>query len=163
MQQVAGLLDTTDGNTYVFGGADSTNPPVPDPDRILTSGFYTQINARSATWRPRCRGDRGGNAGDGVLERRRHLALLGLYVAARRRPASPAAPLVQVGQGQTVQVGLLASANARWPRPARLDHGSYMRDLMRALATIGSLRASQVGDSGFQGAGAGRQPPCKAW
>ncbi len=46
LSQVANLLDTTDGTTYVFGGADSSNPPVPDPDDITSSaGFYTQIAA----------------------------------------------------------------------------------------------------------------------
>ena len=63
LQQVAGLLDTQDGNTYVFGGQDSTNPPVPSPDSILSSGFYTQINTAvsslsangaSATTAPTC-------------------------------------------------------------------------------------------------------------
>ena len=43
LTQAAGLLDTTDGNTYVFGGADTGNPPVPNPDSILSSGFVTQI------------------------------------------------------------------------------------------------------------------------
>ena len=48
LQQVADLLDTQDGSSYVFGGQDSANPPVPSPDNILTSGFYTQINAAVA-------------------------------------------------------------------------------------------------------------------
>ncbi len=39
LQQVAGLLDTTDGNTYVFGGADTINPPVPNPDQITDFGL----------------------------------------------------------------------------------------------------------------------------
>jgi flagellar hook-associated protein 3 FlgL len=43
LQEVAGLLDSQDGNTYVFGGEDSTNPPVPDPDNILNSSFYTEV------------------------------------------------------------------------------------------------------------------------
>jgi flagellar hook-associated protein 3 FlgL len=33
LQQLAGLLDTTDGSTYVFAGTDSSNPPIPDPDQ----------------------------------------------------------------------------------------------------------------------------------
>jgi len=32
LTQVAGLLDTQDGNVYVFGGQDTSNPPVPSPD-----------------------------------------------------------------------------------------------------------------------------------
>ncbi len=45
LTQVVNLLDTQNGNNYIFGGQDSSNPPVPSPNDILTSGFYTQINA----------------------------------------------------------------------------------------------------------------------
>ena len=45
LTQVANLLDTQDGDNYVFGGQDSSNPPVPSPNDILSSGFYTKINA----------------------------------------------------------------------------------------------------------------------
>ena len=45
LAELAGLLDTQDGSSYVFAGQDRTNPPVPDPDNITSSGFYTQINA----------------------------------------------------------------------------------------------------------------------
>jgi hypothetical protein len=57
----------------------------------------------------------------------------------------PALPSVQVGQGQTEVTGLSASHNGLIPQPAPdntnfTTTGSYMRDIMRALATIGSLR-----------------------
>jgi flagellar hook-associated protein 3 FlgL len=45
LRQVAGLLDTKDGDSYVFAGQDSANTPVPQPDDILSSGFYSQIAA----------------------------------------------------------------------------------------------------------------------
>ena len=51
--------------------------------------------------------------------------------------------------GQTVQVGLLASANSA-VTSSPPSTGPYMRDLMSALATIGSLSSSQTGASGFQ-------------
>ena len=151
LSQVAGLLDTTDGNTYVFGGADSTNPPVPNPDQILTSGFYTQINSAV------------GNLGsNGAAATAAATLATAASNAAGTSPFSsymsqPAAtlqadtPVVQVGQGQTVQIGLLASANSTVTSAGSSTTGSYMRDLLRALATIGSLSSSQVGDSGFQG------------
>jgi flagellin-like hook-associated protein FlgL len=46
--QVADLLDAQDGGVYVFAGQDTGNPPVPDPDNILTSGYYTQISTAVA-------------------------------------------------------------------------------------------------------------------
>ena len=68
-------------------------------------------------------------------------------------------PVVQVGQNQTEPVGIPASANGLIPDlaacPATIpggppaSTGSYMRDVLRALATIGSLSSAQVSDPGF--------------
>jgi flagellar hook-associated protein 3 FlgL len=62
---------------------------------------------------------------------------------------------VQVGQNRTETAGLSASHNALIPQPAPdnanfTTTGSYMRDVLRALATIGSLSSAQSGVSGFQ-------------
>ena len=129
--QVAGLLDTQDGNAYVFAGQDSSNPPVPDPDSILSSGFYTQIAAQ--------------------------VGLLGTQGAAATTAntlvigGSNAPGLSPFGQGQTASVGLLASANSAVTSTGvgTTSTGSYMRDLMTALATIGAMSSSQTGDAGF--------------
>jgi flagellar hook-associated protein 3 FlgL len=149
LTEVANLLDTTDGNTYVFGGADSTNPPVPDPDNILSSGFYTQIAAAVGNL---------GNAGASATA----AATLAIASsnAAGTSPFSayisqPAAtlqaqiPQVQTGQGQTVGVGLLASANASVVSTGSSTTGSYMRDLLCALGTVGSLTNADQSDPGF--------------
>lgn len=146
--QVAELLDTQDGNTYVFAGADSANPPVPDPDSILTSGFYTQIAAQV--------GQLGAQGAAATIANT-------LVIAGSDAPgtspfstylsqpvASLQAPTIQIGQGQTASVGLLASANSAVASTGTSTTGSYMRDLMRALATIGSMSSSQTSDSGFQ-------------
>ncbi len=49
-----------------------------------------------------------------------------------------AAPTVEVGDGQRLQVGLLANANTLSTSTAPTT-GSYMRDVMRALATLANL------------------------
>jgi flagellar hook-associated protein 3 FlgL len=153
LQQVADLLDTQDGGNYVFGGQDSANPPVPSPDTILASGFYTQINAAVA-------GLSGNGAGATAAAT---LAIASSnatgtspFSAYMSQPASSiSAPVVQTGEGGagggTVQTGLLASANAVAVSSGTSTTGSYMRDLMRALATLGSLSSSQVNDPGFAG------------
>jgi flagellin-like hook-associated protein FlgL len=68
-------------------------------------------------------------------------------------------PVVQVGQNQTEPVGIPASANglipdlstvgATIPGGPPASTGSYMRDVLRALATIGSLSSSQANAPGF--------------
>ena len=147
LTQVAGLLDTQDGGSYVFGGQDTGNPPVPSPDNILSSGFYTQINATVANL----------SANGAAATTQATLATASSnaagtspFSAYMSQPAgSIAAPVVQTGEGGTVQIGLLASANSVAVSGGTSTTGSYMRDLMRALATVGSLSSSQVNDPGF--------------
>jgi flagellin-like hook-associated protein FlgL len=147
LQQVADLLDTQDGSDYVFGGQDSANPPVPSPDNILTSGFYTQINAAVA----------GLSANGGAATAAATLAIASSntagtspFSAYMSQPVSAiSAPVVQTGEGGTVQTGLLASGNSVAVSSGTSTTGSYMRDLLRALATLGSLSSSQINDSGF--------------
>jgi flagellar hook-associated protein 3 FlgL len=160
LQQVAGLLDTQDGSTYVFAGQDAANPPVPDPNNILTSGFYTQINSAVS-----------GLATNGAAVTATATFNVAASNAAGTSPfstwlsqsssvlqANP--PVVQTGQNQTETVGIPASANGLIPvsvssgstitgGPASTT-GSYMRDLLRSLATIGSLTSAQTNVSSFQ-------------
>lgn len=151
LTEVANLLDTTDGNTYVFGGADTTNPPVPDPDQILSSGFYTQIAAAV-----------GNLSSNGAAATSSSVLAIGESNASETSPfssyMSQAAatlqadiPAVQVGQSQTVQVGLMASANAAVPSTGSQTTGSYMRDVLCALSTVGAMSSSQANDPNFEG------------
>jgi flagellar hook-associated protein 3 FlgL len=160
LTQVAGLLDSQDGDVYVFAGQDTGNPPVPDPNNILNSGFYTQINTAV-----------GGLAANGAAATANTTYATATSNAAGTSPFSTwlsqpyatvqaSLPTVQTGQDQTSVVGIPASANGLIPTtpagPATLpggppaSTGSYMRDLLRALATIGSLSSSQASVTGFQ-------------
>jgi flagellar hook-associated protein 3 FlgL len=152
LSQVASLLDTQDGDNYVFAGQDSSNPPVPSPEGILSSGFYTQINAAVSAL----------STNGELATTTATLAIAGSNVAGTSpfsaymsQPASSttssgiSAPIVQTGEGGTVQIGLLASANSVAVSTGSSTTGSYMRDLMRALATIGSMSSSQADDPGF--------------
>lgn len=165
LEQVADMLNTQGGGSYVFAGQDTANPPIPASGNILSSGFYLQINAAV-----------GGLAVNGAAV----TANTTYAVAASNAPGtSPFSatqsqpfgtvqgllPRVQVGQNQTFTIGLPASANglipdtpvgtptipARPPTPAgpAVSTGSYMRDVLRALATIGSLSSSQASVTGF--------------
>lgn len=149
LQQVAGLLNTTDGGgVYVFAGQDTGNAPVPNADQILSSGFYTQINT----------------AVSGLGANSITVTAATLSVAASNAPGTspfsaqqsqsassiPLATTV-IGPSQRTTVGLLASANTFVASSGSSTTGSYMRDLMRALATVSSLSSSQTSAGGFQG------------
>ena len=146
LQQVASLLDSTDGGQYVFGGTDSTNPPVPNPDAILTSGFYTQTGAAVA----------GLGANGAAATAASTLAVASSDAAGTTPFSGPPgqAPTLTLangadGGGAAVQVGLLANANTLAVSDGTSTTGSYTRDILRGLATIANLSSSQVNDAGF--------------
>jgi flagellar hook-associated protein 3 FlgL len=152
LTQLANLLDTKQGNTYVFSGQDSGNPPVPNPDTIASlpsppgsspPGFYAQINAAvSALSAP------GGAAA--VVANTLTIAqsnASGTTPFSNYMSNSPSPPVVQTGEGNTIQIGLLASVNSTATSSGSSTTNSYMRDLMRALATIGSMSSAQASDT----------------
>lgn len=133
LKQVADLLNTTNGGVYLFAGQDSANPPVPAGDQILTGSFYTQTAAAVS-----------GLAANGAAA----TAAATLAIATGNSPFSAtmgtALPTVQVDQSQQVAIGIIANVNAVAVQTGSSTTGSYTADLMRALATIGSLTGSQA-------------------
>ncbi len=150
LTQVAGLLDTQDGGVYIFGGQDTSNPPVPDPDNILSSPYYKAINTQVTNLGPGTAAATlpiGGpdDPGDSPFS-----TYMSQPVSTLSSPTSLTPPVVQAGANSMVQTGLLASANTAIPASTGTSTtGSYMRDLMRALATIGSMSSSQANDPNF--------------
>ncbi len=139
------------GNVFVFAGADTANPPVPNPSGILSSGFFTQIasavgnlgSAGASATAAATLGIAGSNAAG--------TSPFSAYLSQPATTLQAQIPVVQTGPGQTTQIGLLASANTAVTSPAGSTTGSYMRDLMRSLATLGSLSSSQINLPGFAG------------
>lgn len=149
LRQVATLLNSRDGEVYVFAGQDSANPPVPNADQIGTSGFVTGIDTAV--------GNLGTTGATATMA-----ATLGVassneggtspFSIALSQPAavlSAAPPLIQVGDGARMAVGIPASSNADVVSGGTSTTGSYMRDVMRALAMLGALGSAQTGTSGF--------------
>lgn len=149
LRQMASLLDTEVAGVYVFAGQDSANPPVPNPDAIGTSGFMAQIAAAVQ-----------GLSGTGAAAT--NAATLAIassnapgaspFSAALSQPAAALAgqrPSAEVGEASRVPTGILASANADVASTGASTTGSYMRDIMRSLAVLGSLSSGQISDAGF--------------
>ena len=159
LQQVANLLNTQNGTNYIFAGQDASNPPVPNPGAILSSPFFTQIQAAVA-----------GLATNGAA------TTMATSLSVASSPTLPAAggtspfsaalsalPLipspstsnfqatVETGPGQSTSVGLLASANTYATSSGPYTTGSYTRDLMNALAMVGSLTPASASAAGFTG------------
>jgi flagellar hook-associated protein 3 FlgL len=145
---VADLLDTQYDGVYVFAGQDTANPPVPDPDQITASGFYTQINAAV-----------GGLTTNGAAATAAATLAIASSTAVGTSPLSATylaqsaadltPPSVATGVGQSQSLGLLAGGNIGPVSTGTSTTGSYMLDLMRALATVGSLSSSQANDPNY--------------
>lgn len=145
--QVANLLDTQDGGVYVFGGQDGGEPPVPDPNDITSSGFYTQIQSAIANL-----------ASNGAASTSASVLATASSNAAGTTPfstgltASPGLPSVTLANGQQVTTGIAANSNAfvTSSGAGTTSTGSYMRDILAGLASIASLTPSQISGTGFQ-------------
>ncbi|HYZ33406.1 MAG TPA: hypothetical protein VE684_14140, partial [Crenalkalicoccus sp.] len=141
--EVGQLLNTSADGVYLFGGSDSANRPVPDPDNLPAAGFATQIASAVATLG-------GGNAA----------AVTAATMAAAQSDAAGVTPFsgflsdptqglteprqaVPAADGVTVPVGLFANRNAAAVSAGETT-GSWARDLMRGLATIASLTPAQA-------------------
>ncbi len=109
LQQVAQLLNTRAGDVYVFAGQDTGTPPVPDTDpAVLGAALLASDTAKPP------------------------------FSASIGQPGGAAVPQIEVGEGQTVAVGVLANANTLATSQPPTT-GSYMRDIMRGLATLAGL------------------------
>jgi flagellar hook-associated protein 3 FlgL len=149
--QMAGLLDTTDAGSYVFAGQDSANAPVPSPDNILSSGFFTQV--QSAVTQLGTSGA-AATAAATLATASSNAAGTSPFSTTLSQPAAAAnalRPTLTLADGTTVPTGIVASANSDIASTGSSTTGSYMRDIMRALATVGSLSSSQASDSGLSG------------
>jgi len=145
--QVGDLLNSQYGGVYVFAGQDSANPPVPNADQIATSGFFAQISAAV--------GSLAANGAATTIATTLSVASsntagnspFSAYLSQPTTAISP--PSVATGDGQSQTIGLLASGNTSSVSMGSSTTGSYMRDLMRALATVGSMSSTQVSDPNF--------------
>lgn len=146
LQQVAGLLNTQDGNNYLFAGQDSGEAPIPDPSGIFSSGFYTQIQSAVASL-----------SGSGTTATMSAILGIASSNAAGTSPfspglnASPGLPSLSFSGGEQVTTGISANSNAfvSSPGAGATSTGSYMRDILAGLASIASLSPSQLGGTNF--------------
>lgn len=128
--QVQDLLNTKIGGVYLFAGQDSANAPLPDDAfKAFVTSIKTAASGLAAT---------GGTA----------TALATLVAASTGSPFSATLGTVpqsmSVGFGNVITVGIVAGQNAFAVQSGSSTTYSYVKDLIRSLATIGSLHAGQT-------------------
>ena len=121
---IAALLNTKDGDSYIFSGQDSANPPVGS-----TAGFVAGVTSAVQSL---------GTGGTTLAAT--EAASLGASTAAVFSTATGQGTpqTVQTGQGAPVAYGLSAGT-------------PYMRQMMQALASIGALTSAQTTATGYPG------------
>jgi flagellar hook-associated protein 3 FlgL len=144
LTQVANLLDTKVGDVYVFAGQDSGNPPVPNPNNINSSGFMTAIQTAIAGL------STNGQAATSAAT----LAIAspgGTSPFSATLEAGGAQSQVDLGSGNYVKGAPLANANSNAVSAGAgtTSTGSYTRDILLGLATLGSLTSTQASDPGY--------------
>ena len=141
LQEVATLLNTKVGDTYVFAGQDSRNPPIPDPTDISSSAFAAAIQAAVANL---------DTAGAAATQSAALAAAapgatspFSATLEASNQPAS-----ADIGDGQTVQQSVLAdqNTNAISVGTGTTSTGSYTRDILTSLATVAALGTATASD-----------------
>jgi flagellar hook-associated protein 3 FlgL len=141
LKEVANLLNEKFNGDFLFGGSNAHQPPIPDPDNILTSGMATGIATEVASLTPT-------NAAT-VLANTKALAqsdVLGVTPFSVFISTGPGATEgrrnVLSGDGQRIDYGLFANRNGSVISSGETT-GSWARDLMRGLASIAALTPGQ--------------------
>jgi flagellar hook-associated protein 3 FlgL len=144
LTQVANLLDTQVGDVYVFAGQDSSNPPIPNPNDITSSAFATAIQAAIV----------GLTTNGAAATSAATLAIAspgGTTPFSATIEANGAQSQVDLGSGNYVPLAPLANTNSNVVSAGAgtTSTGSYTRDILLGLATLGSLTDAQSSDPNF--------------
>lgn len=130
LQRVQVLLNSQTGGTYLFAGQDSANQPVPDAE---LAAFVAAVQAPVAT-----------------LTTTNAVATLGATLAAANATAMTSATLgtarsvVEAGDSLDLASGVLAGQNAYAVQSGAGSTGSYVKDLLRGLATLAAMNSGQT-------------------
>jgi flagellar hook-associated protein 3 FlgL len=143
LAQATELLNTQIGGVYVFGGLDTTRPPVPNAAAIGDSGMVQQITAAvqglggsdaAAVWA--ATGDAASSDAPGVTP-------FSDYASDPARGLADTRTSVPGADGQLVAAGLFANRNAGAASTGETT-GSWARDLLRGLASLAALGSDQL-------------------
>jgi flagellar hook-associated protein 3 FlgL len=148
LTQVASLLNTQYGGQYVFSGADTANPPIPDGQNITSSGLYTQIGAQVASL--------GGASASTVIANTVSIAsstapgttvFSGYLTGAGSTAASSQ---IQISPSQSVSLSFPANQNVGATSDTTTNTtGSAVSDILRSLSVLSNLSGTQVSTGGY--------------
>lgn len=128
--QVQALLNTRLGSRYLLAGADSGNPPVPNAS---LNAYVQGVQAAASGLTPTS----GAATAAATLTAAQTLSPFSTTIG-----TSPGQ--VPVDDGASVQVGIVAGQNVAGAQTGASTTGSYVRDLLRGLATIAGFSSGSL-------------------
>jgi flagellar hook-associated protein 3 FlgL len=151
LAQVVSLLNIKNGNSYVFSGADTSNPPVPAPDQILSSGLYTQIGAQVASLAAPGAPPASTVIANTVNIAKDTAAGTTVFSSYLIGPGATApGGTIEIAEGQRVSLDVSANRNAGVTSdPSINGTGSAVNDILRSLSVIANSSDTIAGSSGF--------------
>lgn len=131
LQQVQTLLNSQAGGQYLFAGQDSANQPVPDATlAAFVAGVQAPVSTLTAS-----------NAAATSAATLAAATATGITSAS----IGTARTVVEAGDGQDLSSGVLAGTNAYALQTVPGSTGSYVKDLVRGLATLAAMNSGQTG------------------
>jgi flagellar hook-associated protein 3 FlgL len=144
--EVASLLNEQYAGEYLFGGSDTSNPPIPNAASIVNTGMVSGILAQVASLN--------GTNSASVVSATKALGqsdVAGITPFSAFLSTGPGASegrrTLLAADGERTEYGILANRNAAVVSTGETT-GSWARDLLRGLASIAGLtpEKSQLGD-----------------
>ncbi len=141
--EVGNLLNTQMAGEYLLGGSDLAHPPVPDPQKLLSSGMATSIAAAI--------GGLDNSNATAVVDATRVAAQDGTpgnspfsaFLEDPARGAAEARRSLPAADNQLVAYGVAANRNAVAQSMGETT-GSWSRDLLRGLFSLAALGPDQA-------------------
>lgn len=130
LAQIEGLLNTKNGNTYLFSGEDGAASPLGD-----TAAFGSEV------------GTAAGSLDSSLFT---PAGYAGVITTSPFATASAQAARVQVGENQFVTVGLVAGGSSPVAPASASPTGSSIGDILLSLSALESLSSDQADSSDFQ-------------
>jgi len=147
LSSLTALLDTKDGDQYVFSGTASSTPPVAGSGDLATSSYFSAVGAQVASLDD----DNASDVEANLAALSAPASATSVFSAALDVTPADAASMthsVSVGTNMSVQTGFVATASAPG-ETSGLSTGSPIRDLIQALSVVGNLDQADSNSAGF--------------
>lgn len=146
LTELASLLNTKNGSSYVFGGNASGTPPITDPSSITEGSFFQSIGSSVAALGGESAEDVEGATVKTVSDNSLATSPFSAALSVTAQQATALTRSVTVGDGDHVAIGFVATSGGT---SSGVSTGSSIRDLMRALAVVGNLDQTSASSAGF--------------